>query len=82
MLEQDDKLAVWLSDWKQSLSNPHTQKQHEKPKEPFDSEANCQRYPKLIANLRPSRNKPFRSIAQIYASIEWALFYAYCLQSI
>lgn len=76
LLEQDDKLAVWLRDWKQSLSNPHRQNQDKKPKEPFDSEANRQRYPKLIANLRPSRNMSFRSIAQIYASIEWALFYA------
>lgn len=75
LLEQDDKLSGWLRDWKQSLSNPHTQKQHEKPKEPFDSEANWRRYPKLIANLRPSRNMPFRTIAQIHASIEWALFY-------
>lgn len=78
LLEQDDKLSGWLRDWKLSLSNPHTQKQNEKSKEPFDSEANWQRYPKLIANLRPSRNMPFRSITQIYASIEWALFYACC----
>jgi hypothetical protein len=78
LLEQDDKLSGWLRDWKQSLSNPYTQKQDEKPKEPFDSEANWQRYPKLIANLRPLRNMPFRTIAQIHASIEWALFYACC----
>ncbi|CAM4172163.1 hypothetical protein [Aeromonas bestiarum] len=78
LLEQDDKLSGWLRDWKLSLSNPYTQKQNEKSKEPFDSEANRQRYPKLIANLRPSRNMPFRSIAQIYASIEWALFYTCC----
>ena len=76
LLEQDDKLAGWLRDWKHSLSNLRIQKLDEKPKEPFDSEANRQCYPKLIANLRPSRNMPFRSIAQIYASIEWALFYA------
>jgi hypothetical protein len=78
LLEQDDKLSGWLRDWKLLLSNPHTHKQDKKPKEPFDSEANWQRYPKLIANLRPSRNMPFRSVAQIYASIEWALFYACC----
>jgi len=78
LLEQDDKLFGWLDDWKLLLRSPHTQKQNEKSKEPFDSEANWQRYPKLIANLRPSRNMSFCSIAQIYASIEWALFYACC----
>jgi hypothetical protein len=78
LLEQDDRLAGWLGNWKHSLSNPRAQKQDEKPKEPFDSPANWQRYPKLIANLRPSLNMSFRSIAQIHASIEWALFYACC----
>lgn len=81
LLEQDDKISDWLGEWKLLLSNPHTQKYSEKAKEPFDSEANRQRYPKLIANLHPSRNMSFRSIAQIYSSIEWALFYACCNHS-
>jgi hypothetical protein len=78
LLEQEENLAKWLHGWKQSLSTPRPEKQDGTPKEPFDSDANRQRYPKLIANLRPSRNSPFRSIAQIHASIEWALFYACC----
>lgn len=78
LLEQDDKLAGWLREWKQLLRNLRTQKQDEKPNEPFDNEANWQHYPQLIENLRPSRNMPFRTLAQIYASIEWALFYACC----
>jgi len=53
-------------------------KQDAAPKEPFDNDSNRQRYPKLIANLRLSRNSPFRSITQIHAAIEWALFYACC----
>lgn len=79
MLEEDDKLADWLSDWKQSLSNsrhPKAGDLKEQSREPFDNEANRQRYSKLVANMRPSRITSFRSIAKIHASIEWALFYA------
>lgn len=78
LLEQDDKLAEWLHDWKQRLKNPSSEKQDAGPKELFDTEINWQRYPKLIANLRPvqKQNMPFRDITKIYASIEWALFYS------
>ena len=78
ILEQDESLSKWLHDWKQSLSTPRPEKQDATPKEPFDNDANRQRYPKLVANLRPLRNSPFRSIAQIHAAIEWALFYTCC----
>jgi len=78
LLEQEESLSKWLHGWKQSLSTPRPEKQDATPKEPFDNDANLQRYPKLIANLRLSRNSPFRSIAQIHASIEWALFYSCC----
>lgn len=79
LLEQDDKLAAWVDGWKQSLINPSRPKAgdlKDQPREPFDNEANLQRYPNLVAILRPSRNTPFRSIAMIHASLEWALFYA------
>ena len=78
LLEQDHKLAGWLRDWKQSLRNPRTQKHDKRPREPFDSEGNSQRYPNLVKTLRPSRDMAFRSIEKIFASIEWALFYACC----
>ncbi len=76
LLEQDESLTKWFGAWKQALSNPRPEKQDVTPKEPFDNDSNWQRYPKLIANLRSSRHSPFRSIAQIHAVIEWALFYA------
>lgn len=78
LLEQEEGLSKWLHGWKHSLSTPRPEKPDATPKEPFDSDVNLQRYPKLIANLRPSLNSPFRSIAQIHASIEWALFYCCC----
>jgi hypothetical protein len=79
LLEHDDKLINWLSKWKESLRNPRPSISDDldpRPKEPFDTEANWQRYPKLVASMRPSRNTSFRSISKIHASLEWALFYA------
>jgi hypothetical protein len=78
LLEQDGKLADWLQQWKRSLSNPRTQNLDEKPKEQFESNANLQRYPKLIASLRLPKSASFHSLVKIHASIEWALFYACC----
>jgi hypothetical protein len=79
LLEQDDTLSGWLSNWKESLRNPRPPKPDDsdkRPKEPFDNDANWQRFPKLVASMRPSRNASFRSIAKIHASLEWALFYS------
>ncbi len=81
LLEQDSQLSDWLLKWKQELRNPRPPRQdnsEERPKELFETDANWQRYPKLVANLRPSKNAAFRSISKIHASIEWALFYACC----
>jgi hypothetical protein len=78
VLEQDKESDNWLKKWKDSLSNSHIQNIDTKPKEPFESNANWQRYPKLVASLRLPQNASFYSIAKIYASIEWALFYACC----
>lgn len=78
LLEWDKELEGWLHRWKQSLHNPRSQKLDAISKEPFDNDTNWQRYPKLIANLRPSKYTKFRSIMEIHASIEWALFYVCC----
>jgi hypothetical protein len=78
LLEQDEKLADWLQQWKHLLRNPRIQNLDAKPKEPFESNANWQRYPKLVASLRLPHSASFHSIARIYASIEWALFYVCC----
>lgn len=78
MLELEDHLAGWLLTWKRQLSTSGSGKQDTRQKEPFETEANWQRYPKLIASLKPASNAQFRTLAKIYASIEWALFYACC----
>lgn len=81
LLDQGGELAEWLQRWKLLLSNPSSTKPgdtDQRLRETFESEVNLQRYPKLVASLRPSQEKQFRSIAKIYASIEWALFYVCC----
>lgn len=80
LLEQDDELAKWLHDWKQRLISSSSKNREISLKEPFDTDTNSQRYPKLVASLRPASNARFRTLAQIHASIEWALFYACCLR--
>lgn len=79
LLNRDDALSGWLQKWKQTLRNAGLRKAADSDRrllEPYANEVNRQRYPKLVSNLRPSQNEQFRSIAKIYASIEWALFYA------
>ncbi|ELG7181745.1 TPA: hypothetical protein N1910_003949 [Pseudomonas aeruginosa C40A] len=76
LLEREDNLAGWLLTWKKLLSSSRPEKPDIRPKEPFETDANWQRYPKLIASLRPASNADFRTLAKIHASIEWALFYA------
>lgn len=79
-LELEDNLACWLLAWKQLLSTSGPGKQDTRPKEPFETDANLQRYPKLIASLKPASYAQFRTLTKIHASIEWALFYACCLR--
>jgi hypothetical protein len=79
MLEQDDRLSDWLMNWKQSMSNPRQSKQVPTQKEPYDNDTNQGRYPNLVSSLRLRGDAQYRSIEQIYASLEWAMFYA-CAQ--
>lgn len=76
LLEQDEGLGHWMMDWRQRLANPQTERQAETPKQPYHNDANLGKYPKLVLNLRLKRNRQHRSIGQIYAGLEWALFYA------
>jgi len=78
LLEHDSEVAEWLRVWKESLRNPRPRDlggSSRESKEPFDNDANWQRYPRLVASLRPAKSAAFRSLSKIYASIEWALFY-------
>jgi hypothetical protein len=76
LLEQDKSLSDWLMNWKKGLSNPKQDKQDTLPEEPYENEANWGRYRNLVSNLRLRQNTPHRSIEQIHAALEWALFYS------
>ena len=78
-LAKDEKLEEWFTKWQKSLSNPqNTQNEvrKERPKQPFETDVNWQRYPELIPNLRPGKNDTFRSQSKIHAALEWAMYYA------
>ena len=79
LLENDGNIGQWLIKWKHKLSRTGPEEQPETGREPYEIDANRRRYPKLLANLRPDRLRQFRSIEQIHAAIEWALFYS-CVQ--
>lgn len=79
LLEQDSGLSNWLMNWKHGLSNPRKNKQAKAQLEPYDNDINRGRYPNLVSILRLRRNTQHRSLEQIHAAIEWAMFYA-CAQ--
>lgn len=76
VLEQDKRTADWLAKWKAVLRQPRSPSPNQRAEEPFDTPSNQLRYPKLISNLRLQPNAAFRSIAQLYAAVEWSLFHA------
>lgn len=75
LLEQDDDLGDWLMSWRRLLENPVIEQPTE-TQEPYDKDENRGRYRNLVSNLRLKQNAQHRSIEQIYAVLEWALFYA------
>ena len=72
-LATDEILARWMTFWRKSLSK-NNKTEVETRREPYDTYKNSQLYSELMFALRP-RLGSHRSIDQIYASIEWALFY-------
>ncbi|GFE94812.1 hypothetical protein [Acetobacter persici] len=80
LLGRDGDLAKWLLNWKKNLKNRDHVSQDTRSQELFETYDNRRYYPKLIANLIPPKNRQFRTLAKIHASIEWALFYACCVR--
>ncbi len=74
-LEADESLQEWMTSWRRSLSSPVLRDDEVRDRRPFDTEENRRRYPKLVLALIPPRGAQHRSIEDIYASLEWALFY-------
>lgn len=79
LLEKDERVRDWLADWKTSLSTREPNNVAAAHRQLYDSDANRARYPKLLDNLRLGHNRQFRTIEQIFAALEWSLFYS-CAQ--
>lgn len=78
VLDRDEACGEWMSNWRRSLSNPvRVESLNAIKKEPYDSETNRARYPKLISALNEHIHfSQYRSIEQIHSVLEWALFYS------
>ena len=76
-LAEDENLQTWMTNWFQSLAHP-SPSEHEQPwvTGSYNTPENRRRYPKLVQALTPARGARHRSVTDIYAAIEWALFYA------
>lgn len=75
-LVRDESLQQWMTDWQTSLRSVDSdEKVRDRQPQPFEAERIRSRYPKLVMSLIPGRSLGHRSIAKIYASLEWALFY-------
>ncbi|GIW92911.1 MAG: hypothetical protein KatS3mg110_0952 [Pirellulaceae bacterium] len=75
LLEKDEELRQWFMNWKIGLAPEEIVNSSASSKEPYDNDLNRARYPNLVSCLRPGRHRRYRSIEQIHAALEWALFY-------
>ena len=77
-LDIDQKLQEWMSGWRSSLqSSTQRDLQQSRPaRGHYDTDPNRTSYPSLIKALTPAAGAQHRSVEDIYASLEWALFYS------
>lgn len=71
----DEEFEDWLLEWNENTIVKADNVDDENIKEPFENDHCIELYPNLVKNLKKGKSRQFLSIAQIYASIEWALFY-------
>lgn len=71
----DKEFEDWLLEWNENTVIKTETIEEGVVKEPFENEHCIERYPNLVKNLKRRKSRQFLSIAQIYASIEWAFFY-------
>lgn len=76
-LDIDEKLQEWMSRWRNSLqsSAPRDTVRSRPASGHFDTNPNRTNYPSLILALTPAAGAQHRSVEDIYAALEWALFY-------
>ncbi|KQY62395.1 hypothetical protein ASD30_23760 [Nocardioides sp. Root140] len=75
-LTDDESLQSWMTNWLQSLVNPRPDdSERSRASGPYDTPENRRRYPNLVQALTPAPGASHRSVTDIYAALEWALFY-------
>lgn len=75
-LIDDQSLQTWMAEWLHSLANPKPDdREPVSVRASYDTPENRRRYPNLIQALTPSRGSNHRSVTNIYAALEWSLFY-------
>lgn len=65
-----------FSQWQEANSRRFTKKQTDYKPEPYDTEENRSRYPQLIAALNRRNHVSGENDVDVYAALEWALFYS------
>ena len=79
LLEKDENLAQWFKNWVNDLGRSFSSDDDNKMHYCFDTPELRSKYPDLIQSLRPGKYRSYRSIAKIYSTLEWSLFY-FCRQ--
>ena len=75
-LNHEQGLQRWMTNWLQSLSSPGSGAwEPSKIRDSYDTPANSRRYPNLVRALTPAAGARHRSVSNIYAALEWALYY-------
>ena len=75
-LLDDESLQAWMTKWLQSLASTRTDDaERTSVSGPYNTPENRRRYPNLVQALTPARGWVHRSVTDIYAALEWALFY-------
>ncbi len=72
--DRDDNLEKWLSNWRTSLIGDEEATNIESNSRPYESDLIRSSYPNLVYSLKSAEE--YGSIGQIFAAIEWALYYS------
>ena len=75
-LKNDEKIQNWISAWHRTLTDRKLPERYSRPVGMSVADEEIGAYSKLINALSPARGVNFRSSGEIYASLEWALYYS------
>lgn len=75
-LDSDERLQEWMTSWRSQLSPAGIRAgAPSRASQPFDTDLNRTLYPNLVRALTPAPGRAHLSLEDIYACLEWALFY-------